>query len=64
MALGAVDPQKHLVVVVLIPVERQDPGAPSLRVPTEEVRHAGHQVGERWRAPGLKQGGDRLQELL
>lgn len=46
VALGAVDPQKHLVVVVLVPVEGQDPGAPSLWVPTEEARQAGHQLGE------------------
>lgn len=34
---GTVDSQKHLVVVVLIPVEGQDPGAPALRVSTEEL---------------------------
>lgn len=46
VALGAIDPQKHLVVVVLIPVEGQDPGAASLWVPAEEAGHAGHQLGE------------------
>lgn len=64
MALGAIDPQEHLVVVVLIPVEGQDPGAASLWVPTEEVRHAGHQQGERGGTPGLKQRGNRLHEFL
>lgn len=63
-ALGAVDPQEHLVVVVLVPVEGQDPGAAPLRVSTEEARHAGHELGERGGTAGLEQRGEGLQELL
>lgn len=64
MILGAIDPEKHLIVVVFIPVEGQDPGAASLWVSTEEARHTGHELGEGGRAPGLEQRGNRLQELL
>lgn len=64
VVLGAVDAQKHLVVVVLVPVEGQDPGAATLWVSTEEARHAGHQLGEGGGATGSEQGGRRLEELL
>lgn len=64
VALGAVDTQKHLVVVVLVPVEGQDPGAPSLGVAAEEAGHAGHELGERGGTPRPKQGGERPEELL
>lgn len=37
VALGAVDAQEDLVVVVFVPVEGQHPGAPALWVATEQV---------------------------
>lgn len=64
MALGAVDAQEHLIVVVLIPVEGQYSGAPSLWVSTEEAGYTGQQLSERGGSPSLKQGGDHPQELL
>lgn len=64
VVFGAIDPQKHLIIVVFIPVERQDPRAPTLRISTEETWHAGHQLGERGRTPSLEQGGHCLHELL
>lgn len=64
VALGAIDAQEGLVVVVLVPVEGQHPGAPSLWVPTEEAGHAGQQLSERLGSPGLKQRGEHPQKLL
>lgn len=64
MVLGAVDAEKHLVVVVLIPVEGQDPGAASLRVSTEKTGHTGQELGKRGRALGTEHRGDCPQELL
>lgn len=64
VALGAIDAQEDLVVVVLVPVEGQYPGAPSLWVPTEEARHAGQQLSERGGSPSLKERGDHPEKLL
>lgn len=63
MALGAIDPQEHLVVVVLVPVEGQDSGAASLWVSAEQARYAGHQLGEGGGTPGLEQRRDGPQQL-
>lgn len=64
VALGAVDAQEDLVVVVLVPVEGQHPGATPLRVPAEEAGHAGQQLSEGGGSPGLEQRGDHPQKLL
>lgn len=64
MAFGAIDAQKDLVVVVLVPVEGEHPGAPSFWVPAEEAGHVGQQLSEGGGSPGLKQRGDHPQELL
>lgn len=64
VTLAAVDPQKHLIVVVLVPVEGQDPGPPSLWVSTEEAGYTGHQLGEGGGTSSLEQRGHHLQELL
>lgn len=64
VALAAIDPQKHLIVVVFIPVEWQDPGASALWISTEEAWQTRHQLGERGRASRLEQRENGLQKLL
>lgn len=64
LVLGAINAKKHLVVVVLVPVEGHDPGAAALWISTEETGHTGHQLGEGGGTPGLEQRPNCLQELL
>lgn len=46
LLLAAVHPQKHLIVVVFVPVEGQDTGAPPFWVSAEKAGHARNQLGE------------------
>lgn len=56
LSTGAVDAQEGFVVIILIPVERGDPGESPLRVATEQTGGGGHNLAKRRGHLGLKEG--------
>lgn len=47
VALGTIDAEENLVVVVLVPVKGEHAGAAPLWVAAKKARHAGHELSER-----------------
>lgn len=64
MVLGSIHPQEHLVVVVFVPVEGEDPGSLSVWVPTEQGRHNAHQLAKGAGTTSPEQRIDYLQKVL